>query len=83
MRIVVDAIKKLLKKVYVFLRLDKAMTFLREVRRELAFVTWPTRREIADSTKIVFVTVLVFGLYIALLDVVFAHVFQFIASLFS
>jgi len=52
--------------------------FLKEVRRELNFVTWPSKDEIKDSTKIVFVTVLVLALYIAILDGVFTNVFKLI-----
>lgn len=60
----------------------KTVAYLKEVRRELKFVTWPTRQEIKDSTKIVFVTVIVIAIYIAFLDGVFTHVFKFIFTKF-
>ncbi|HNT33997.1 MAG TPA: preprotein translocase subunit SecE [bacterium] len=60
----------------------KTVAYIKDVRRELNFVTWPTRQEIKDSTKIVFVTVIVIAIYIAVLDGVFTNVFKFIFTRF-
>jgi preprotein translocase subunit SecE len=45
--------------------------FLRDVRVEMSKVTWPTRRDLVQSTLVVLVAVTIVGFYIALLDTVF------------
>lgn len=42
--------------------------FVREVRQEAAKVTWPTRRETAISTAMVFVFCIVAALFFLLVD---------------
>ena len=61
---------------------DKTVTFLKEVRREVRFVTWPSKEEIKDSTKIVFVTVFVLAIYIAVLDAALTKLLSLIQGLF-
>jgi len=60
----------------------RTVAFVKEVRREMAFITWPTRDEIKDSTKIVFVTVFALAIYIFVLDLSLTKVFSFIMNLF-
>lgn len=45
--------------------------YLREVRRELSKVTWPTRQEATRMTVIVIIASLLVGLYIGGLDLAF------------
>ena len=46
--------------------------FLRQVRQEIAKVTWPARRETAVSTGLVFVMVIVAAVFFLVIDQVFA-----------
>ncbi|MFM2045204.1 MAG: putative Preprotein translocase SecE subunit [Pseudomonadota bacterium] len=46
--------------------------FIREVKREVAKVTWPTRKETTVSTVMVFIMVVVAALFFLLVDQVIA-----------
>ena len=48
------------------------MRFLRDVRIELGKVTWPTRKDLIQSTIVVLVAVAIATVYTGLLDVVFS-----------
>ncbi len=52
--------------------------FFREVRSEVAKVTWPTRKETVVSTIMVFVMAVLASLFFLLIDQVFAWAVQFI-----
>ena len=45
-----------------------------EVWVELKKSSWPTRKELVDSTIVVIVTILVLGIFVALADLVFLRV---------
>ena len=47
---------------------NNVKTFLSEVVLELKKVTWPPKREVYGTTLVVIVTVIVFGLYLYILD---------------
>lgn len=47
--------------------------FMRDVRVEMSKVTWPTRRDLLQSTLVVLVAVTIVGFYIAGVDQVFAR----------
>jgi preprotein translocase subunit SecE len=47
---------------------ERLKRFLKEVRLELSKVTWPTASELRGSTAVVIVTVLIFTLFIYLVD---------------
>ena len=55
--------------------------FVREVRQELAKVTWPTRRELAVTTASVFVMAILAALFFFAVDQVIAFVVQLILGL--
>ena len=48
--------------------------FLGEVTAELKKSSWPTRKELVDSTIVVIITILVLGMFVALADVVFLRI---------
>ena len=48
--------------------LAKTTQFIREVRQEVAKVTWPTRKETGISTAMVFVMVILMGLFFLVVD---------------
>ncbi|MFM8943926.1 MAG: preprotein translocase subunit SecE [Actinomycetota bacterium] len=57
-----------------------AGSFLREVRRELGQVIWPTRTELLTYTVVVLVTVVVLTAYVFGLDALFS---RFVISIFG
>lgn len=44
--------------------------FLKDTRKELKNVSWPSRREVTGTTVVVIVAVFFFGFYLFLADVV-------------
>ncbi|MDA7981433.1 MAG: preprotein translocase subunit SecE [Alphaproteobacteria bacterium] len=55
--------------------------FVREVRREIVQVTWPTRRETVISTIMVFVMVALASVFFLLVDQIFSWIIQIILRL--
>jgi preprotein translocase subunit SecE len=60
---------------------DRIRSFLEDTRAELAKVTWPTPRQTANLTIIVFVVGAAVGAYIFFWDVIFAEATGFITTL--
>jgi preprotein translocase subunit SecE len=54
--------------------------FLAEVTVELKKSSWPTRKELIDSTLVVIVTVLILGVFVALADLVFLRIIAFLTK---
>jgi preprotein translocase subunit SecE len=52
----------------------KVQEFVVEVWAELKKSSWPTRRELIDSTIVVIVTILILGIFVALADLVFLRI---------
>ena len=52
----------------------KVQEFVVDVWVELKKSSWPTRKELIDSTIVVIVTILVLGIFVALADLVFLRV---------
>jgi preprotein translocase subunit SecE len=50
--------------------------FVREVRQELAKVTWPTRKELAVTTVSVFVMAIAMALFFFLVDQIIAWIVE-------
>ncbi len=61
--------------------LSRVGKFLREVRMELAKVSWPNRQEVVASTVVVLVAVAFFALFIGGIDLVFVKVIQALSSI--
>ena len=57
--------------------------FLRDVRVEMSKVTWPTRKDLTQSTIVVLVAVLIAAVYCAGLDTVFSRLTDYIIRLIS
>ncbi len=55
--------------------------FIREVRREVSKVTWPSRKETTVSTGMVFVMVFVAALFFFLIDQILSNVVKLILAL--
>jgi preprotein translocase subunit SecE len=58
----------------------KAQDFLVDVWTELKKSSWPTRKELVDSTIVVIVTVLVLGMFVALADLVFLRIIALLTN---
>ncbi|HUI07445.1 MAG TPA: preprotein translocase subunit SecE [Verrucomicrobiae bacterium] len=56
----------------------KVRDFLTEVSIELKKSSWPTRKELVDSTIVVMITIVVLGLFVALADIVFLRIIGFL-----
>ncbi|NBX65626.1 MAG: preprotein translocase subunit SecE [Proteobacteria bacterium] len=54
------------------------LSFLRQVRQEMARVTWPTRKETTISTIMVFVMVFVCSVFLFFTDQIIAFLIQLI-----
>ncbi len=55
--------------------------FVKQVRQEVAKVTWPSRRETVISTIMVFVMVLLAALFFMMVDQVFAWLVKLLFGL--
>jgi preprotein translocase subunit SecE len=55
--------------------------FLRDVRVEMGKVTWPTRKDLAQSTLVVLVAVGIAAVYTLVLDTVFDKAIAFVVNL--
>ena len=52
--------------------------FIQEARSELLKVTWPTRDQIWDSTKVVILSVVVISLFLGLIDILFSYLIRLV-----
>jgi preprotein translocase subunit SecE len=52
----------------------KVQEFVVDVWAELKKSSWPTRKELVDSTIVVIVTIVVLGIFVALADLVFLRI---------
>jgi len=60
--------------------MQRFMEFLKEARAELGKVTWPTRKELYESTILVIVSVILITVFIGAVDFVFNKMLQFFAQ---
>jgi len=54
--------------------------FARQVRQEVAKVTWPTRKETIQNTTMVFVMVLIASVFFFAADQVFSQIMRLLLS---
>ena len=59
----------------VFSARQRIVAYLRETRAELGKVSWPSRADATDLTKVVLVTITVSALFLGFFDAVFTWVF--------
>ena len=60
--------------------MQRFIEFLKEARAELGKVTWPTRKELYESTILVIVSVMAMSIFIGVVDFVFNKMLQFFAQ---
>jgi len=58
--------------------LTQVKTFTQEVRTELGKVSWTTRQQLIESTKVVLGSVFLLALYIAICDFILSHTMRFL-----
>ena len=58
--------------------IQKTVSFFRDVKSELAQVSWPTWRELFESTKVVLATMLLLALAVGFIDLVCARLISWI-----
>jgi preprotein translocase subunit SecE len=57
--------------------------FLKDTRKELNNVSWPSRREVTGTTVVVIATVFFFGFFLAIVDIVVGKGMNLIDSVLS
>ncbi|MDR1052144.1 MAG: preprotein translocase subunit SecE [Deltaproteobacteria bacterium] len=62
-------------------KIQKFLIFLKEAKRELTRVTWPTRKETVQSTGLLLVFVAISAVYLTLVDTILSKVLRGIWSL--
>lgn len=60
--------------------IEKIKEFLREFRVEMKKVTWPNRKEVAASTGVVLVVVLVVSFYLGFADFILSKLLRLMLS---
>lgn len=63
--------------------LKKMVQFLKEVKVELKKVTWPNRPEVIGTTIVVIIAVLIFGIYLFMVDQGLNYIITKIFDVFS
>ncbi|HQF43128.1 MAG TPA: preprotein translocase subunit SecE [Ignavibacteriaceae bacterium] len=55
---------------------EKIINFFQDVIKEMRKVTWPTKAELLESTKIVIVVCIVLALFTYVIDIIINQVFK-------
>ncbi|MEN8154893.1 MAG: preprotein translocase subunit SecE [Acidobacteriota bacterium] len=69
-----------MKKENIFKRIGNYLT---EVKGELKKVTWPTKNDLIKTTIAVFISSLIFGVFLFLVDMAFSKVINQIIGIFE
>ena len=63
--------------------MNRSSSFLREVRSEMAKVTWPTGSELKGQTLVVIIAVLLIAGFICLVDLVLSNTIRLLITTVS
>lgn len=63
--------------------MNRSSSFLREVRSEMAKVTWPTGSELKGQTLVVIIAVLLIAGFIGLVDLVLSNTIRLLITTVS
>lgn len=55
---------------------DKIITFFQDVVKEMKKVTWPTKEELIESTKIVIVVCIILSVFTYVIDMIINQAFK-------
>ena len=58
--------------------MKKIVQFIRESKRELQKVAWPSKAEVWDSTKVVIASVILVSIFLGAVDIFFNHVMKYL-----
>jgi preprotein translocase subunit SecE len=58
--------------------IERIKTYLSETRTELKKVTWPSRQDLIDSTKVVIVATLIMTVFIGIVDQVLSRIIKLV-----
>jgi preprotein translocase subunit SecE len=58
--------------------IERIKLFLAETRTELKKVTWPTREELKESTKVVIVSTFVVTLFVGIVDQILSRIIRLV-----
>ncbi|MGQ9818825.1 MAG: preprotein translocase subunit SecE [Candidatus Kapaibacteriales bacterium] len=58
--------------------IGKIKAYLNEVTKEMKKVSWPTRVQLQESTYIVIITMLIFAVFVYIVDFIMVKVLQFV-----
>ena len=61
----------------------KIQSFFNEVITELKKVSWPSRKEVKDTTLVVIIAVIIFGVYLFLVDLILHAILNGIYKIFT
>lgn len=62
---------------------NKIKSFINEAIAELKKVSWPTKKEIKDTTLVVIIAVFIFGLYLFTIDLILQWILHNIYKIFA
>lgn len=58
--------------------IERIKTYLAETRTELKKVTWPSRQDLIDSTRVVIIATLIMTVFIGLVDQVLSRIIKLV-----
>ena len=61
----------------------KIQSFFNEVITELKKVSWPSRKEVKDTTLVVIIAVIIFGAYLFFVDLILQAILNGIYKIFT
>jgi preprotein translocase subunit SecE len=59
-------------------KVSKGVQFLKEVKVELKRISWPSREETVKATGVVLITVIIFSLFLGIVDLGLQKIITFI-----
>lgn len=62
---------------------NKIKFFINEAIAELKKVSWPTKKEVKDTTLVVIIAVFIFGLYLFTIDLILQWILHNIYKIFA
>ncbi len=60
----------------------RIVPFLRDVRADVKKVTWPSRKEVYNTTLVVIIATVFFGFYLYFMDLILSYLVKQIESFF-
>jgi len=58
--------------------IERIKTYLSETRTELKKVTWPSRQDLIDSTRVVIIATLILTVFVGLVDQVLSRIIKLV-----